>query len=533
MNGKFCRGSDSHSPFSSIESRLDDGNIDELSAFFNQLNGFFAVVIQKDQTVLAAVDRVRSIPLFYGQAEGRIFLSDDAEWVRSRVGDSKMDPVSRKEFLFTGYVTGQETLFPRVHQLQAGEMLRVVRNGDSLHLQMHRYYRFLHTESRDPVDEDSLLAELDAVSEKCVQRLIDYADGRQIVVPLSAGYDSRLIVTILRRLGYENVIAFSYGVPGNRESTVSRAVAESLNYTWEFVPYSNKRWRDWWNSKERMEYQWWASGWTSLPVFQDWPAVWELRKAGKVEKDCVFVPGHTGDFISGGHIPHTIDAKDKGSLGDLSQSIISKHYCNTRWNENNTESCSRWHDRIIKVAEAKAVRTKDDIANWFEKWEWQERQAKFIINSVRVYEFWGFDWYLPLWDRDFMTYWQAVPLCFRKNKNLYDKFVNIAYTELCNSPYSHELVRRYSVPKNQPLKIKLRNFIKKALHSIPSEQKKTIKKMARPLGFFISYYSNNKNLALCGQYPMSEYAKLHLKGFGINGMLALFFMQEISQHFKK
>ena len=228
-----------------------------------ELNGFYAVVRQTPGLLMAAVDHIRSIPLFYGQKEDRLFLADDAEWVRQQVGDHKMDPLARDEFQLAGYVTGQDTLFPNVKQLQAGECLVVRENADNLQVTTQRYYRFLHTEPTE-YDEKSLRDELDQKALDSVQRLVDYAGGRQIVVPLSGGYDSRLIVTLLRRLGYENVLTFTYGVKGNKESQYSKRVADALGLKWQFVEYTSDLWRAAWQTDERWQYQEWASGWSVL-----------------------------------------------------------------------------------------------------------------------------------------------------------------------------------------------------------------------------------------------------------------------------
>lgn len=532
FEGRFCSGDNALAPFGINAALLDDPNYNDLRILLNQFNGFFAVIIRNAQTVLASVDRIRSIPLFYGEAQGQVFLSDDAEWVRISVGDKEMEPIARQEFLHTGYVTGSATLFPHVKQLQAGEMLRITEGKDGPVLRTHRYYRFLHIEPDGPVDEEALLAELDAVSEKSVQRLIEYANGRQIVVPLSGGLDSRLIVTLLRRLGYENVLTFSYGVPGNHESLVSKGVAESLNYPWEFVKYSNALWRKWWNSKQRIEYQWWASGWTSLPVIQDWPAVWQLKENRKVSEKCIFVPGHTGDFISGGHIPITVHTEDEAFRDDLCQSIISKHYAFADWHQRDSEGIRKWDDRIVARTEAPLVGNGINMANWFEKWEWQERQAKFIINSVRVYEFWNYDWYLPLWDKDFMIFWQNVPLRLRKNKTLYDKFVNIAYIEQYNRMNIQPFLDRYKSPMNdEHQQVKRENFIKRALRRIPQKQKNIVKMMISPARIVYSYL--NEPLARYGRYPIVDFIILYFKGFELNGISAQIYMKEICKRVAK
>ena len=66
--------------------------------------------------------------------------------------------------------------------------------------------------------------------------------SEKIVVPLSAGYDSRLIISALHHLNAKNII-YSYGKKNNFESKIARQIANKLNYKWYFVELSNKKQR--------------------------------------------------------------------------------------------------------------------------------------------------------------------------------------------------------------------------------------------------------------------------------------------------
>lgn len=395
--------------------------INDLVDILQRLNGFYAWVEQAPGRIRAAVDHIRSRPLFYACAGCRFYLSDDAEWVRQQVGDLEMDPVAREEFQLAGYVTGADTLFPNVKQLQAGEVLLAMQQGDSVLVETQRYYRFLHTEP-DQADEPGLRARLDTVAVASMQRLIHYANGRQIVVPLSGGYDSRLIVTLLKRLGYDNLLTFTYGVPGNKESAYSKQVADALGLRWHFVEYGETLWRKAWLTPERWAYQKWASGWTSIAVLQDWLAVKILKEQGILEPDCLFVPGHTGDFISGGHIPVNAFERSRFTLNDATDAVFSKHYELAPLKFFGTGEAI-WGERIRDRMEREGIETDWEYADVCEKWEWQERQAKFIGNSVRLYEFFGYDWWIPLWDKAFVEFWETVPLQLRKHKRWYNIYV--------------------------------------------------------------------------------------------------------------
>lgn len=399
---------------------------EEVSKELAAQNGFYALIWQQGNTINAAVDHVRSIPLFYGLNDRQFYLSDDADWVREKVSNTEMDPVAKEEFLLAGYVTGQETLYPDVKQLQAGEFLSFDDSGSVLEIQTDRYYRFLHTEPKF-CDEARLRQQLEDVTLKALQRLIDYAAGRQLVLPLSGGYDSRLIAAILKHLGYKNVLCFTYGVPGNKEALYSQKVAKALGFDWTFVEYSASHWRRAWRTKEAEQYRHMASNHVSLPHVQDWLAIRELLSKGQISSASILVPGHSGDFVAGSHIPEFVFESFEHSEESLLQRLIQDHLSNAPNDGMKLDDGSLLRQRLRNRIGIPFNGSDVCIANLYELWDWQERQSKYIVNSVRVYEQFDLEWWLPLWDIDFVKFWQEVPLSLRKRRAWFKNWIDEQY----------------------------------------------------------------------------------------------------------
>lgn len=404
---------------------------DALTFTLHRLNGFYAWIEQTPGRIRAAVDHIRSRPLFYACADRSFLLSDDAEWVRQQVGDREMDPVAREEFQLAGYVTGAETLYPNVKQLQAGEVLVATQQDNGVRVETHRYYRFLHTEP-EHVDVPALRAQLDQVAVGSIQRLIDYANGRQIVVPLSGGYDSRLIVALLKRLRYESVLTFSYGLTGNKEAEFSSKVADELGFQWIFIEYTNVLWARSWSTLDAKAYRDMAANHVSLPHVQDWLAVRELVRRKEIEPDAILVPGHSGDFVAGSHIPAIAFTKKRIPYATLLKSLKNAHLSNI------PKKCVKLckNETLFNRIKSRIDLTYDGsnvaFANLYELWDWQERQSKYIVNSVKAYEHYKLDWWLPLWDLEFVRFWEKVPLVMRKKRKWYVAWINKVFIQYTN-----------------------------------------------------------------------------------------------------
>lgn len=87
--------------------------------------------------------RVGLIPLFCGVVGDSSYVSDEAEWMRQKVGDREIDEVATQEFPLTRYVVGADTLFGKVKQVQAGEGVHFQAAGDEQRVSLNRWYRFL------------------------------------------------------------------------------------------------------------------------------------------------------------------------------------------------------------------------------------------------------------------------------------------------------------------------------------------------------------------------------------------------------
>lgn len=292
--------------------------LEEQCSKLAELNGFFALIMRCGSLLVAATDRMRSIPLFYGSDGNRGVVGNSADAVARELGDISPCQELATEFLLAGLVTGQDTLLEGVKQMQAAEALRMQRapNGQvSIRTRRHFLPRFRGDTFRGL---GSLMAHFDEILGRVFSRLIALADGRPIVVPLSGGFDSRLVVATLKRLGARELAAFSYGVTDNLQARLSQAVAERLGIAWHFAPYTRAEWRaasqdDSWHSYLRYGGQS-----SSIAHIQDWLALRLMQGSALFDSQHLVVPGHHAGF-SGGHVwPSFLEEKlhDQASLQD-------------------------------------------------------------------------------------------------------------------------------------------------------------------------------------------------------------------------
>lgn len=390
-----------------------------LAALLSALDGHFALVAHFPDRSIAAVDRVRSIPLTYGRdANGAWQIDQTGGRLAKTLELSAINPDGALALAMAGYTIGRDTLFTGLESLIAGEAVIFDPSPRRVHYDL---YDAWNVENYTTEHFSRTLAELTL---HVLEKLILRTNGRPIAIPLSAGLDSRLIVSGLRHLGYPEVRCFSYGLPGNYEARAAKAIAERLGYPWRFVPYTPTLMRRFFASDDHMAYLAYADSATSSPFEQDLFAVRTLQEEGYISADTMMVNGNSGDFISGAHVLKSLhtprsDLDESARRALISQTLIGKHF--------------RLWDALATPANDARLSTRlerelDDLAPSFdpmglhgvyEAMEFRDRQSKYVITGQRVYEHAGLSWGLPLWDPAYLDFWQRVPLSEKVTQRLY------------------------------------------------------------------------------------------------------------------
>ena len=409
-----------------IDAYLYDTPENQLSDKLHELNGRWSVCLKLSSgDMLVSTDRIRTWPLFYSQGTRDFFLSDKAEEIRAAAGDTKPDPVACEELLHTYCVTGHDTLFPHVKQLLGGEMLLVRGKGSRQSVKALRWYAFKPQEPAKEFSCEEYLTQLDALMLRAHQRLIDYANGRPIFIPLSGGMDSRSVAATLVRLKYDNLHSYCYGDPSASDTLISRDVAQKLHIKWHHIPYSKKMWREEFQKPYFQNYLRAYHQYTVVPNIQEIPAARILTATGILPKDAVIVPGHSDGYMGSQTLPPDINVCNKHQLLDV---IIKKKYFSSMPLSDNVD----WHARIdTALGTPLQCRTPFEANALFEQWHIQETASKYTGSFTFPHVFFKSRLYYPLCDNDLLDFWEQVPQHLRFNRNLQQAYVQKYYALAC------------------------------------------------------------------------------------------------------
>jgi asparagine synthase (glutamine-hydrolysing) len=154
---------------------------------------------------------------------------------------------------------------------------------------------------------------------------------------------------------------------------------------------------------------------------QDIVPLRKLQRQKILPDDAVLINGNSGDFITGGHIPSVL-TQDDLTEDTFYRTIIEKHF--SLWlHLNPTIDLDRIREKIKQVL-SEHLGVLDQRAADFELWEWQERQAKYVVNGQRTYDFLNVAWELPLWHDEYLHFWSAVPVALKYRQKLYADYLD-------------------------------------------------------------------------------------------------------------
>lgn len=401
-----------------IKNRLDD--LEGLTCKLKDLVGNFAAIFDSKLYTIAIVDKIRSYPIYYSKKGKKFRISNSARKLKESCGHIDIEALSLLELQMAVYVTGENTIYKNLYQLQAGEIL--IWNKSDFILNKKRYFLFY---SKNVIKDNrkELIKELGRRTDLIFKRIVNESKGKNIWVPLSGGLDSRLVLCKLKEHGVKRLNAFSWGVPKNREALTAKRVAQHLRVPWIFVSNTIKNTKEFFYSKIRKQYWEYADGLHVVPNLNQLPALLYLKEQGKIKPGDVVINGQSGDFISGAHIPILDDMNYDKNV--LFKKIILKHYKHRKdlLNDVNISLMMKRIDKLINENSKSFISDEQEFAKQYELWEWQERQVKRVVNGQRNYDFLGLSWLLPLWEHEYLDFWSRVPVKHKINRNLFVEYL--------------------------------------------------------------------------------------------------------------
>jgi asparagine synthase (glutamine-hydrolysing) len=389
------------------------------------------------------VDKIRSTPIIYTNINDIWYVDCKLSRLLNFTEVRKVNKHSVLSVAMSGYTIGDNTIYESIKSLMAGQLV-ILRNLCSI--KKIQYYQYIPK----PCDynKEHFEHELEQVTLNILKKTIDSLGGKQAVIPLSAGNDSRLIASGFKYLGYENVKCYSYGFK-DFESDTSKIIADKLGYEWKLVKLNIKEEKKFYKSKEFEEYLDFSDVSVSIPVVRWLSTVRILKESGWIDEDAVFINGNSGDFISGGHINSKIYKEEnqgmltnEASIERMLNYFLEKHY--NLWGRLYNKQNKVVIKDLLFCEYKKLLKNNSEISieSAYESLEYFHRQSKYVVSAQRIYEYYGYEWRLPLWDVDYLEFWSKVPLNLKYKQDLYkDMLFNANWSGVWRIPINKSNIR--------------------------------------------------------------------------------------------
>ena len=461
-------------------------NVTDINSFRNKIsetNGMFTVIISKNGYTFLGSDIIRSFPLFYLQSGKLTHISDNCHSL-STLYNKKPDKLSEAEFLASGFTMGDSTLFEDIKQVQPGQIISIETNK----INKEFYYSYV-TENVSSASYPKLKEQLKEVLNNVFDRMIHSIGNRQVILPLSGGYDSRLIAAMLKTKGIDNVICFTFGKKGLKDTELSEKVAKRLGYEWHFIEYTNELINGYFETPAFQNYYLYATNGASFFYMQEYFAMLFLKENIKIPEESIFIPGHSGDFLGGSQLSKF----NIPAVCSLSKSVDLLYKLKYSYIPPDPDSKKKIQNKIRNYLELQYSDIPEKLAYFpRRRLGYEGKTYKGDYESANAFSFFGFKYRLPYWDVEDVNFFRQVPFSFKRNKQLFNDVLKEEFFTPLDINFPNEL---------QPKGIQLR--------------KQYLKEMIKP---FLPYFiKKQKNLAQdwANYHAITKYMMDEMKEAGI------------------
>lgn len=382
----------------------------QVASYLQTLHGDFSIIIHSTTMACIAVSHTRLYPLFYRFVNNDWHITDNPAILHQKA--DVISPEACRQYLYTGAPLAGNTLVEGLKQGKPAS-ITLFENQYVTELSFSPYGAPIAT----PLLTKTLAnTAFEKVLNIVFKRVINSVENRQVVVPLSGGYDSRLVLAMLHKMGVKNILCYTVGKHNPSEQGIAKQVAAALQVPLYHIDYRDARYRMQQNQSEefgRFVDAIGADG-NFMWLFEYNAILW-LKQQGILQDNAVFIPGHVGDFYAGSHL-RKLGIKEKESLQGIRRKLVlhAFEYGKPCWN---TAFCADIKKALQNLPHHQS--------SWMVAMQFiaENRLAHQILNSARVYEFLGYKVLLPLCDVDFIQFFSRLPFAALCEPSFYEEYL--------------------------------------------------------------------------------------------------------------
>ncbi len=355
---------------SKIEELLQNTDILEVCS---QLNGSFRFVIDTPTNTFFGIDHFGGYSLFYKNFPNfEIIINPNQKSQLSDIQDNQLCSL-----LASGFCYGDNTLFKNIKECTPG----ILYSYDKINKTLIKQEWFRIDFSQQKVRKKEELSHL------LLSLIPD--NFQQSHLALTGGIDSRLLLSLFRKKAAQ-ITAITYGTTNNPDINLAEHIAqhseiEHLSYYFDKLDL-----KPYFENEELMKF--FSAGFLgrSLPFESDWVVSNILKNSTSW-----ITTGFTSFWLRSPYQDH-LPVPDKASL---IAKIINTH------SQQTLHSSAKFKSIIQEnIIESMTHFQMDNFDSDYDRWNVENRQHKYIINSCNNYRQSNIEVFLPLFDKRLMSF---------------------------------------------------------------------------------------------------------------------------------
>ena len=354
-------------------------------------------------------DQIASIPIFFDKDNFKLSIG----YPKFPINFDKNDEYDIFGYFLTNY-------FGSLILVGAGQQLQI---ND---LKLTNWFEFNRTFNKE-FDLDYLKI----LIKNTFDNFAEIIDGKEVAIPLSGGFDSRLILDELIKRDIP-LNCYSIGSKRNRDFCIAKEIANELNISFHPINVNKNTLSKFINTPDFKKFWNYSGGSYTLPHFSECMFRDDLDFLGE---DSIITPGHSLDFLAGSHLPQS------EILPNNPIKLIYNYHCIPK------KEYKKAHNLINHYLK----RNLNSLSS-IEIFDYEYRQSRYIVNHIRNFEYIGFKPLLPLFGFKLINYFMHL-----KYENLVNRNSLLNEYKFSNIKLKNKVLAT-AYEKKSKLKIFLKKF---------------------------------------------------------------------------